>query len=233
MKNDEERFLGAVVASGLAGLLAAALSYVALGLGGIASVIIGIVVAAMIWFGLWYFWRNQDEMATKGAVVAPEPAPVSAATPVVTQATVTPVAAEAAAAEAAVDDAPVAPVIEPAPEPVAEPAPAPEPKAEVAEVAEGAGERPEALDGPRGGKADNLKEIKGVGPKMEELCNSLGFYHFDQIAGWSPQEVAWVDQNLTGFKGRVTRDDWVAQAQLLARGEATEFSKKVGKGGVY
>jgi len=102
-------------------------------------------------------------------------------------------------------------------------------------VVEGASEgtRPEALDGPRGGKADDLKRIKGVGPKMEKLCNSLGFYHFDQIASWTPDEVAWVDANLEGFKGRVTRDEWVDQARLLAAGGETEFSKKVDDGDVY
>ena len=95
------------------------------------------------------------------------------------------------------------------------------------------GTRPAALDGPRDGKADDLKKIKGVGPKMEKLCNSLGFYHFDQIASWNKAEVAWVDANLEGFKGRVTRDTWVEQAKLLAAGKETAFSKKVDKGGVY
>lgn len=77
--------------------------------------------------------------------------------------------------------------------------------------------RPEALSGPRGGVADDLKLISGVGPKMEKLCNSLGFYHFDQIANWTKAEVSWVDENLEGFKGRVTRDKWVAQAKKLAK----------------
>ena len=95
------------------------------------------------------------------------------------------------------------------------------------------GTRPAGLDGPRNGKADNLKEIKGVGPKMEKLCNSLGFWHFDQIAAWTADEVAWVDANLEGFNGRVTRDDWVAQAKILAAGGETEFSKRVEDGGVY
>ena len=95
------------------------------------------------------------------------------------------------------------------------------------------GTRPAALDGPRGGKADNLKEIKGVGPKMEKMCNALGFYHFDQIAAWTFDEVAWVDANLEGFKGRVTRDEWVAQAKILAAGGETEFSKRVDEGDVY
>ncbi|MBV2360563.1 endonuclease [Thalassococcus sp. CAU 1522] len=100
---------------------------------------------------------------------------------------------------------------------------------------EGAGEgtRPEALSAPRGGKADDLKKIKGIGPKLEKLCNSLGFYHFDQIANWTPDEVAWVNANLEGFKGRVSRDEWVDQAKLLAAGGETAFSKKVDKGDVY
>lgn len=97
----------------------------------------------------------------------------------------------------------------------------------------GPGSRPEALSAPRNGAADNLKEIKGVGPKLEQLLHSLGFYHFDQIAGWTVDEVSWVDQNLKGFKGRVSRDNWVDQAKTLAAGGETEFSKKVTKGGVY
>ncbi|CAN0605902.1 unnamed protein product, partial [Ectocarpus sp. 12 AP-2014] len=89
------------------------------------------------------------------------------------------------------------------------------------------GTRPAGLDGPRDGKADDLKQIKGIGAKMEALCNRLGFWHFDQIANWSADEVAWVDANLEGFKGRVTRDTWVEQAGVLAGGGETEFSKRV------
>jgi NADH-quinone oxidoreductase subunit E len=93
--------------------------------------------------------------------------------------------------------------------------------------------RPEALKAARGGKADNLKEIKGIGPKLELLCHSLGFFHFDQIAAWTAAEIAWVDDNLEGFKGRVTRDNWVGQARILAAGGETEFSRRVDKGEVY
>ncbi len=93
--------------------------------------------------------------------------------------------------------------------------------------------KPEALDAPRDGKADDLKQIKGIGPKLEVLCNDLGFYHFDQIATWTDDEVAWVDSNLEGFKGRVTRDEWRKQAKLLAQGGETAFSARVRKGDVY
>ncbi len=95
------------------------------------------------------------------------------------------------------------------------------------------GTRPKALEGPRESGADDLKKIKGVGPKMEALCNQLGFYHFDQIASWTADEVAWVDANLEGFKGRVSRDNWVEQAKTLASGGETDFSKRVDEGNVY
>jgi NADH-quinone oxidoreductase subunit E len=89
-------------------------------------------------------------------------------------------------------------------------------KAAVA-VAPAAAAKPTGLAAARGGKPDDLKIIKGIGPKLEVLCHSLGFYHFDQIANWTAAEIAWVDDNLEGFKGRVTRDQWVAQAKVLAK----------------
>ncbi|QBY00149.1 NADH-quinone oxidoreductase subunit NuoE [Rhodophyticola sp. CCM32] len=93
----------------------------------------------------------------------------------------------------------------------AAPKPAPKPAAP-ASVAESA---PETLKAPRGGVADDLKKITGVGPKLEGLLNEMGFWHFDQIAAWTPEQIAWVDARLT-FKGRIERDDWVSQAQSLA-----------------
>ncbi|MEM8788307.1 MAG: endonuclease [Pseudomonadota bacterium] len=109
---------------------------------------------------------------------------------------------------------------------------APEPAADGGDHA-GGGTKPEGLSAPREGGADDLKQIKGVGPKLEQLLHSMGYFHFDQIAAWGESEVAWVDENLEGFKGRVSRDEWVAQAQTLAGGGETAFSKKVEKGDVY
>ena len=136
-----------------------------------------------------------------------------------------------------------APVAEAAPEPAPKPEPAPEPAPATPSgedydgdgVAEGENEgtRPETLDAPRGGVADDLKMIKGVGPKLEKTINELGFWHFDQVASWTPDEVAWVNANLPGFSGRVSRDNWVEQAKTLAGGGETEFSKRVEDGDVY
>ena len=88
------------------------------------------------------------------------------------------------------------------------------------------GVKPVMLDEPNDGKADDLKKIKGVGPRLEQMCNMMGIWHYDQIAKWSDKEIAWVDENLQGFQGRVSRDEWVTQAAILAEGGETEFSKK-------
>lgn len=93
-----------------------------------------------------------------------------------------------------------------------------------AKVAPGDERRPSGMDAPRGGTGDDLKKIKGVGPALEKKCNDMGIWHFDQIAAWSGEEVAWADQNLVRFKGRVSRDDWVTQARILADGGQTGSS---------
>lgn len=102
-------------------------------------------------------------------------------------------------------------------------------KAEAPAVAEA---EPDVLKGARDGKADNLKLLKGVGPKLEQTLNELGFFHFDQVAAWTEAQVAWVDARLT-FKGRIERDGWIEQAKKLAAGEETEFAKRAKDDGTY
>ncbi|WP_417586467.1 50S ribosomal protein L21 [Pararhodobacter oceanensis] len=83
-------------------------------------------------------------------------------------------------------------------------------------AAEVAGERPaNLLTEARDGKADDLKKITGVGPKLEGLLHENGVFHFDQIAAWGEAEVAYMDDKLS-FPGRITRDNWIEQAATLA-----------------
>jgi small subunit ribosomal protein S2 len=67
------------------------------------------------------------------------------------------------------------------------------------------------------GKPDDLKKIDGVGPALERKLNALGVTRYDQIAAFSDEEIAKVDDALN-YKGRVTRDDWAGQAKALAAG---------------
>ena len=72
------------------------------------------------------------------------------------------------------------------------------------------------LDAPRNGKPDDLKKISGVGPKLEGLLHENGVYHFDQIAAWNAEEIAYMDDQLS-FKGRIERDNWLGQAAELMK----------------
>ncbi len=87
--------------------------------------------------------------------------------------------------------------------------------------------RPQALAAPRAGGADDLKLISGVGPKIEDILNALGVFHYNQIGAWSEATVGWVDEHLK-FKGRIGRENWIDQARTLASGGETEFSRTAG-----
>ncbi|BAK65152.1 hypothetical protein SLG_04770 [Sphingobium sp. SYK-6] len=80
-----------------------------------------------------------------------------------------------------------------------------------------------------GGAPDDLRQLKGVGPKLASLLTSLGITRFDQIAAWSDADIVSVDSQLGTFKGRITRDNWVEQARFLAAGDIAGFEAKFGK----
>ena len=97
----------------------------------------------------------------------------------------------------------------------AAPAKAAEPAAE-APAAENSGTKPaNLLTEARGGQPDDLKKISGVGPKLEGLLHENGVFHFDQVAAWNADEIAYMDDQLS-FKGRIERDNWLEQAATLA-----------------
>ncbi len=203
-----------------AGLVAAAVMYVVGQYGFMAAAFVGALVALVVAavFGMPQAKapvlppsaEDEAEAAAEAAAMMPASAkaapaavaaaafvsaPVEAAAPVKAPRAAKPAAAKPAKAPAAAKT-PAA----------AKPAKAPKPKKEAG---------PLRLTAPRKGKADDLKEIEGIGPAMEKLVNGMGFYHFDQIAGWSDADVALVDSEMKTFKGRILRDKWVAQAKII------------------
>jgi predicted flap endonuclease-1-like 5' DNA nuclease len=124
--------------------------------------------------------------------------------------------------------APPAPVVAAPPRPAPIPVPTPAP---VAAPVVGKMERPKGIAAARGGKPDNLQRISGIGPKNESILHTLGFFHFDQIAAWTNEQVTWVDDHLR-FNGRIKREEWIKQASLLAEGKEAEFTKQYGTGGL-
>ncbi|MCL4149045.1 UNVERIFIED_CONTAM: hypothetical protein GTU68_060542 [Idotea baltica] len=226
------------------------MAFVVLNFGGFASVLIGVIVAIIAAIVLWLGWREPAAGPTGPRDLSPTgtsdsedtSSPTTSASSVSTAATAsaataTPAPVAAAPTEESTAPKPVAkpaakkakpaektakPAAKPAAK-TAKPAAKAAPKAKAAPVA--ADGKPETLTEARSGGADDLKRLKGVGPGLEKTLNELGFYHFDQIAGWRKAEVEWVDSRLK-FKGRIERDEWIKQAKVLAKGGETEFSKR-------
>ena len=97
---------------------------------------------------------------------------------------------------------------------------APKPKAKAAP-------KPKVLytDGPTDGAPDDLKLIKGIGPKFEKDLNGKGIYYFRQIGAWGKKDVTMVEGVIDSFPGRIERDEWVKQAKGLAKGGAPRAMK--------
>jgi class III poly(R)-hydroxyalkanoic acid synthase PhaE subunit len=67
---------------------------------------------------------------------------------------------------------------------------------------------------PIGDAADDLTEIKGIGPKMMEKLYAEGIKNFNQLAKMNAQFAEQLDETLN-TQGRILRDDWIGQAKKL------------------
>ena len=76
-------------------------------------------------------------------------------------------------------------------------------------------EEPAAAEAPAG--ADDLKQLSGVGPALEKKLHDAGVTTFAQIAAWTEEDVAAMDEKLS-FKGRIEREGWIEQAKEKAQG---------------
>ncbi len=124
----------------------------------------------------------------------------------------------------------------PAPTPAPKPAPAPTPGTgkgvadEVAAATTDVAGEVLGVEVPRPkGPADDLRQLKGVGPKFVARLNELGITRFDQLAGLNANEAAHLDERMGPFQGRLARDRVIEQADLLARGDIETFEETFGK----
>ena len=77
---------------------------------------------------------------------------------------------------------------------------------------------------------DNLQRIGGVTAEIEDQLHALGVTRYSQIAQWSPAAVERIDKEL-GMAGRISRENWIEQAQILSRGGDTRFSREFDRRG--
>lgn len=78
------------------------------------------------------------------------------------------------------------------------------------------------------GPPDDLRVLKGVGPKLAVMLGERGLTRFDQIASLSPSQVESLDADLGAFRGRFMRDRIVEQAHYLARGDLDGYRQRFG-----
>lgn len=65
------------------------------------------------------------------------------------------------------------------------------------------------------GPADDIRQIAGIGPKLERLLNELGIYHYRQLASLSDADLVWLDDKIPGFQTRYENRDWRGQSTGL------------------
>ncbi len=87
-----------------------------------------------------------------------------------------------------------------------------------------------ATPNPVGTESNDLTRIKGVGPKLAARLHELGISSFAEIASWTDADIDRIDAELGRFQGRIRRDDWVGQANLLAEGKTAEYKDRYGAG---
>jgi predicted flap endonuclease-1-like 5' DNA nuclease len=107
------------------------------------------------------------------------------------------------------------------------PPPTPEGMAGVGEAVQVAADLVPLMPHPSEG--DDLTRIKGLGPRLADQLRALGVTSFVQIAAWDEAEIDRIDAQLGRFQGRIRRDDWRAQAQLLAAGDTAGYEAKFGR----
>ena len=78
------------------------------------------------------------------------------------------------------------------------------------------------------GPADDLKLINGVGPVLEQTLNAIGITTWRQVAALTPEQIEAVEAE-AGFKGRIARNNWLQQADVLARCGVEEYRRVFGK----
>ncbi|MFZ4806599.1 MAG: helix-hairpin-helix domain-containing protein [Hyphomicrobiaceae bacterium] len=100
----------------------------------------------------------------------------------------------------------------------------------VAEAAAAVSRAAEASRPATGLRRDDLKRIAGISSEVEKQLNAQGIVQFTQIAVWEAADVAKFDR-LLGRDGRIAGENWIEQAQILARGGATAYSRELDRQG--
>jgi predicted flap endonuclease-1-like 5' DNA nuclease len=155
------------------------------------------------------------EAAARAAEPEPQPAePEGELAPVAEPESVAQDAAQLATADVAEVQSKDAALSVPVEAPPPQPAPAPMLHPPVTETGAAASQ-----------PADDLKRIRGIDQALEDRLHGVGVRRFAEIASWSSEDVVRMNQSL-GLVGRIEQENWIEQADILARGSDTSYSRR-------
>jgi len=103
--------------------------------------------------------------------------------------------------------------------------------ARIERVLESGGQIPAQLEPVASAAGDDLKRIRAIDTALEAQLKALGAGTFAAIAQWTAADTARMSREL-GFKGRIEQENWIEQAQILAKGADTRYSQRLARGEV-
>jgi predicted flap endonuclease-1-like 5' DNA nuclease len=80
-----------------------------------------------------------------------------------------------------------------------------------------------------GQPAQDLTRIRGIDAALSAALGKLGVTRYEQIATWMRGDIDRIEQSL-GQKGRISHDNWIEQAQILAKGGETRYASRLARG---
>jgi predicted flap endonuclease-1-like 5' DNA nuclease len=77
--------------------------------------------------------------------------------------------------------------------------------------------------------AQDLTRIRAIDEQQQKQLNALGVGTYADIAAWRPEDVARIGAALK-IPGRIEQENWIEQAQILAKGGETYYSRRKAMG---
>jgi predicted flap endonuclease-1-like 5' DNA nuclease len=123
-----------------------------------------------------------------------------------------------------------APAAAPAPKPASAPVAAPPPARPISKISVSTGSgAPVKADAGGAGPSDDLTRIRGIDTVVQKQLKDRGIRRFQDLAGLTAADVKGLNEAL-GVKGRIEQENWLGQAQILATGGETYYSRRVDRG---
>src|SRR5258705_7149318 len=89
---------------------------------------------------------------------------------------------------------------------------------------------PAAAAAPAEGAAEDLQQISAIDAATEAALKALGVCRYEQIGAWRRADLEHFARALAIARRRISRENWIEQAQILAAGGKTRYAHRRARG---